>query len=265
MFDPIIKGQINASKIKIGKGVVIEDGAVINAEEVILGDFCFIGQNAKILVPSFKIGDYSKLHNYSFAHGDKPLHIGNCCWVGGNVVLDSLGGLTMDDGVGIGAHSQIWTHIQFGDIVEGCRFYSKKKMYIGKDAWFVGQCLISPVEVGERSMALLGSVITKKMEPNHVYGGSPAVDLTGKIGTQFETRTVQQKIVRLTELINSFEKEYPEYTGLLQPVDKYGQNMKDDVTYFNLSDRTYTKKCNMAEIKFLKKYVPLIKFYPDRK
>ena len=33
----------------------------------------------------------------------------------------------------------------------------------------------------DKSMALVGSVITSDMEENHIYGGSPAKDLTNKI------------------------------------------------------------------------------------
>ena len=34
-------------------------------------------------------------------------------------------------------------------------------------------------------MALVGSVITKDMEANHIYGGAPAKDLTDKMLPQF--------------------------------------------------------------------------------
>lgn len=262
MIQPQIKGKINANTIKVGKGVIVEEGAIINATEVVLGDYCYIGNNVKIITPKFRIGDYSKLHAYSFAHGEKPMQIGRNCWIGGNTVLDSLGGLDIDDNVGIGAHSQIWTHIQFGDIVEGCKFYSKKYMYVGKDAWLVGHCILSPVNVGARSMALVGSVITKDMEPNHIYAGSPAKDITDKIGTQFEDRVPEQKAVKLQELINKFETNNPKYAGRMKVVLSKNDMHKDDFTYFNVSDRTYTKNHTEAEMAFLKANVPLIKFVP---
>jgi len=126
---------------------------------VIQGDFSYIGKNVKIFTPEFRLGDYSKLHESTFGHGVLPLQIGRNCWIGGNCILDLMGGLDIVDNVGIGAHSQIWTHIQFGDIVEGCRFYSNDYMYVAKDAWFVRHCIVSPVQVGERSMALVLKMI----------------------------------------------------------------------------------------------------------
>lgn len=259
-----VRGKINAKEVIIGKGVVVEEGVIISgnggpAEKVILGDFSFIGQNTKIFAPEFRLGDYSKLHNYSFGHGVYPLQIGRNCWIGGNTVLDSQGGLDIDDNVGIGAHSQIWTHAQFGDIVEGSRFYSKKYMHIQKDAWLVGHCIVSPVNVGEKSMAMVGSVITRDMEPNHIYGGSPAKDLTDKLGYQFEERTIQEKESKLQELIDQFYLEYPEFNDSLV-ITRGGANIDDDLVYFDLTSREYTKKYLSAEIAFMKKFVPLVKF-----
>lgn len=270
MTESDIRGKINAKDIHIGKGVVVEEGVVITgkggpAEKVVLGDFCYIGRESRIIVPEFRLGDYSKLHAFAFAHGSMPMKIGRCCWIGGNTVLDSLGGLVIDDGVGIGAHSQIWTHAQFGDLVEGLnpRWHARKAMHIGKDAWLVGHCIVSPVKIGEKSMALVGSVITKDMESNHVYGGSPAKDITDKVGHQFDEKTPIQKAMRLRQIVDEFVEKYPEFDGQLLVTVSFDGMEETDATIFNTTTRTYTKKYNEAEIVFMKEYVPLVKFYPE--
>jgi acetyltransferase-like isoleucine patch superfamily enzyme len=268
MHESRIEGVIEAHELRVGQGVVVQKGVVIRGNEgparrVVLGDFCFIGEHTTILVPEFRLGDYSKLHAHSFAHGYQPLQIGRNCWIGGKTVLDSVGGLDIDDNVGIGGHSQIWTHIQFGDIVEGCRFYSSRYMHIGQDAWFVGQCLVSPVRVGERSMAMLGSVVTKDMRPNHVYAGVPAKDVTDKLGPQFEPRTVEQKATKLQALIDAFVVEHPEHQGQLRVI-RSPDERRDGVCCFDVSRRTYTRTYSAAEVAFLKAHVPLVKFTPER-
>jgi len=262
-----IAGVINADEIDVGKGVVIEDGVLITGEglparRVVLGDFCYIGRETRIIVPEFRLGDYSKLHAFSFVHGQKPMQIGSNCWIGGNVVLDSLGGLDIDDNVGIGAHSQVWTHVQFGDVVEGCRFYSKKYMYIAKDAWFVGHCIVSPVRVGEKSMAMVGSVVTKDMLPNHIYAGVPAEDVTNKLGFQFEERSVEQKAAKLQTLIDAFVRDHPEHKEQLVVI-RSPDERREGICCFDVSRRTYTKTYSQAEVAFLKAHVPLVKFTPD--
>jgi acetyltransferase-like isoleucine patch superfamily enzyme len=267
MFESRIQGVIQAEELKIGRGVVVEEGVLITgkggpARRVVLGDFCFIGHNSKIIVPEFRLGDYSKLHAYAFCHGYNPLQIGRNCWFGGNMVLDSIGGLDIDDNVGIGAHSQVWTHIQFGDIVEGSRFCSSRYMYIGKDAWLVGHCLVSPVRIGERSMAMLGSVVTRDMLPNHVYAGVPAKDMTDKLGPQFEKRTVEQKAAKLQELVDQFVSEHPEHKGQLL-VTRGPQERREGKCCFDVSRRTYNKTYHPAEVAFLQKHTPLVKFTPE--
>jgi hypothetical protein len=172
-----------------------------------------------------------------------------------------VGGLVIDDNVGIGSQSQIWTHIRFGDIVEGSRFHQEKSLWIGKDAWFVGHCVVSPVEVGERSMALAGSVVTRDMLPNHIYGGVPAVDLTDKLGGQFEERTVDAKAAKLRELIDAFTARHPAYGGKLLVVTSPVE-IRPGVCCFDVSRRVYTKTCSEAEVAFLKAHVPLVKFTP---
>ena len=261
-----ILGTINADEVWIGHGVTVEADVIISgtagpARKVYLGDFSYIGRQTRIYAPEFKLGDYTKLNAFCYGHGDKPLQIGQNCWFGGNVVLDSLGGLDIDDNVGIGAQSQIWTHIQFGDVVEGCRFKQKKYMHIKKDVWFVGHCIVSPVVVGEKSMALVGSVVTRNMESNHVYAGVPAKDVTEKTGPQFVERTVAEKASKLKEFIDEFEFKHPEYRGILMVVSDPGE-MRAGHVCFDVSRRAYTKTYHAAEISFLKTYSPLIKFSP---
>jgi acetyltransferase-like isoleucine patch superfamily enzyme len=267
IYESKILGVIDADDVQIGKGVVVEEGVIIRgkqgrARRIVLGDFCYVGRQTRILAPEFRLGDYSKLHSFSFLHGEKPLQIGRNCWIGGNSVLDSMGGLDIDDNVGIGAHSQIWTHIQFGDIVEGCRFYDRKYMYVAKDAWFVGHCIVSPVSVGEKSMALVGSLITKDMLPNHIYAGVPAKDVTSKMGHQFESLTVEQKAVKLERIVAEFVGRNPQFADQLVVILSPDQR-RDGVTCFDMSRRTYTQTYSPAEVAFLKEYTPLIKFTPE--
>lgn len=260
-----IGAMIDAEEVEIGAGVVFERGVQIRAKRVRIGDHVYIGEGVKVFTPEFCIGHYSKLHEHSIGHGEKPLQIGRNCWIGRDVVLDSTGGLDIDDNVGIGHGSHVYTHIAFGDVVQGCRWNSAKYMHIGRDAWFVGHCLVSPVKVGERAMAMLGSTITRDMEPNHVYGGVPAKDLTDKLGPQFEERNIYRKLEKMYELIRAFERDYPKFAGMivLEAV-AYPDDIAGGATLFNVHSRTYTRRNTEAEIAFLKAHMPkLIKFVPD--
>lgn len=265
-YEPLIEGTIEAENVRLGIGVVVEKGAYIGgrggpAKRVVLGDFAYVGRDTRILVPEFWLGDYTKLHAFSFVHGELPARVGRNCWFGGNVVLDSLGGLDIDDNVGVGAQSQIWTHIQFGDLVQGCRFHSRKHVYIARDVWLVGHCIASPVSFGERSMALVGSVITKDMAPGRVYAGVPAVDVTSKTGPQFAETSTARKIEILEQMISDFESDRPEFRNRLKACSSIPE-VTDGATHFDVESRTYNKQRSDAEIAFLRQHVPLVKFSP---
>ena len=108
-------------------------------------------------------------------------------------------------------------------------------------------------------MAMLGSVITRDMLPNHVYAGVPARDVSDKFGFQFEKRTVDQKAAKLQELIDRFLQVHPEYIGQLLVI-RAPEERQDDICCFDVSRRTYTRTYSPAEIAFLKAHVPLVKF-----
>jgi len=259
-----ILGRIEADELTVGKGVFVAPNVLITgkdgpARRVHLGDFSFIGENTKVLCPEFVLGDYTKLHANAFCHGEAALRIGSNCWFGGNVILDSMGGLDIEDNVGVGAHSQLWTHMQFGDIVEGCRFHSRRYMRIGEDVWFVGHCIVSPVRVEPRSMALVGSVVTSTMARNRIYAGVPARDVSEKMGGQFADRTPAEKAAKLQELLEAFLLRHPNFKGQLRIVQSH-QEIQPGICNMNVADRTYNQTYSEAEVAFFKTHVPLVKF-----
>lgn len=261
-----IEGVIDADEVTIGRGVHVANGTLITgkhgrAKRVVLGDFCFVGENTKIICPEFILGDYSKLNANAFCHGENPLRIGNNCWFGGNVVLDSMGGLDIANNVGVGAHSQLWTHMQFGDVVEGCRFLSHRYMHVGEDVWFVGHCIVSPVEIEPRSLAMVGSVITSPMRYNRVYAGVPAKDMTDRFGPQFDDIRVAEKRRRLEGMLTEFFRENPRFEGAID-VTESDKNMHINRCTINVASRTYLQTYSEAEVAFFKQHVPLVKFLP---
>lgn len=255
--------NIDASEIHVGHDVIIAPTAQIRAKSVRIGDNAFIGEGVVIDVGDFVMGDYSRIQAGTVCFGIEPLRIGRNCWIGGRCDIDAQGGLDIEDNVGIGSLSQVWTHIRHGDVTQGCRFDSRRKVVIGRDAWFVGSCLISPVFVGERSMALLGSVVTRDMVSGRTYAGVPARDITEKIGPQYEEIAAEEKARRLAERIKSFESRHPELSGTLK-VELSAATIPstNEITYFFVNERMYTKNRTRAETLFLSqertvKFVPL--------
>lgn len=262
------KDFINAKEIILGDNIEIKEGTYISgigkeAERVVIGDNVFIDKDCVILVPEFVIGDYSTIYKNCRISGYKPCRIGHNFWVDQNCILNSTENLTIGNNVGIGAYSQLWTHIKHGDVLEGCRFNATKEMIIEDDVWFVGHCIVSPIIAKKKSMAMVGSVITKDMEENHIYGGSPAIDLTPKLGNQFIERSTEEKLELMQSKLNEFSLIEPKAKEFIEIVNALGENRSNNISYFNVSDRTYTKTKNSIEIKFMKFLLPLAKFTPN--
>ncbi len=258
--------NIQAEEVYIGKNTIIAPTATLRgisgkAKRIVIGDNCYIGDNVQIICDDFSLGDYSKIQHDTNIHGYLPCHIGHNAWIGQFTIIDSIGGTTIGNNCGIGAHSQIWSHIKYGDTLEGCRFLSEKPMHIGHDVWFVGHCIVSPIIAHDRSMAMVGSVVTKDMEFNQIYAGSPAKSISDKVGFQFEPVPVEVKKQKMEQYLQEWN---PEITSLKIVTSREEMILEDvDFTYFNVADRTYTKRGTDIEVSFMKFLLPArAKFVP---
>lgn len=256
--------NIEADEIQVGRGTVISPTARIRgvqgkAKRIVLGDQVYIGDDVQIICDDFSIGDYSKIHHHTNIHGYLPCYIGHNAWIGQYSIIDSIGGVEIGNNCGIGAHSQLWSHIKYGDTLEGCRFLSEGKLEIGHDVWFVGHCIVSPIRAEDKSMALAGSVVTTDMKVNEIYAGSPAKSISHKIGKQFKEVTIETKFQKMKEYLNQIGHNHA--IEIVRSIDEV--SFEDGISYFDVSTRKYTKKQTAEEIAFMKFLLPeKAKFVP---
>ena len=253
-----------ADKVVIGKNVIV--GA--NCKKFTIGYGSFLGNDSYIDVPEFKMGEYTTIHKHTTVHGYKNFSIGHNCWVGQFCVIDSIGGTTIGNNVGIGAHSQLWSHIKFGDSLEGCQWNGQKELIVEDDVWFVGHCIVSPILAHKKSMLLVGSVITKDMKENHVYAGSPAKDLTDKIGNQFIEKSIKKKEEEFQSIYQTFLK----IKGIKKDTfsatcvkEIEGKVSTENETFFDIANRQYLPARSEYEYDFIKymlyekaKFLPIL-------
>jgi len=195
---------------RIGKNVLIEILGDNSEAEVLIGDNNIINDNTRIFVHgSLKIGDWNVFHNDMLLMAEEEMRIGHNCWFGQNTILDAAGGLEIGNGVRVGMYSQIWTHVASGEQIEGCTLYAKRKTTIEDDVWLVGSCVVgSGVNLGRRSTALINSVITKDLEANRAYAGSPA-KLMEKANF-YKDVTIDEKFEMLNNWLQEFVSSHPE-------------------------------------------------------
>ncbi len=253
---------INVRDLKLGKNVTIEPGVEINCGRLVLGDGVIIKSGTRIEMVDLVIGDYTTINNHCYFTGTNWCRIGQNCWFGHYSIVDSIGTTRIGNGVGVGAHSQLWTHVYFGDILEGCQFVSNRPLLIENDVWLVGHCIASPIHARPRSMAMVGSVITKDMEENHVYAGVPAKDITDQIGTQFREISLDTKWSRMQGYLMEILDFYKLKENRIRIVERLDTNQRS-VTQFSLTERMYIKNLYPEEVQFMRFLLPTkAKFTP---
>lgn len=169
-----------AGKVTIGKmSIISADAKIIFSKpgSIIVGDYCSIGPGVKIVCSGgdVKIGDWTTLHDNCLVLSGKHVTIDQHCWFGQNCIIDGTGGLRIGRGVRVGMYSQIWSHVAAGEQIEGCTLYGEREVVLEDNVWLVGSCIVaSGVTVGNRTVALIGSNITKSIPANSTIAGTPA-------------------------------------------------------------------------------------------
>lgn len=246
-------------RVRFGKNVVF--GA--NCKKVEIGYGSFIGDNLYIDVEDLRIGEYTTIHHGSIVHGKKT-SIGHNCWFGHYTIIDSLGGDTrIGNNVGVGAHSQLWSHMKFGDVLSGCRWNSSGSLHLDDDVWLVGHSIVGPIHAKARSMLMTGSVAAKDMDENCIYAGSPAKNISAQLGGQFEERSLDEKRLGFEKLKAAFCANNNVDPGKFVVVEAF--DPASDRTQFNLRDRTYRPIRSADEYAFIKfmlydkaKWIPVV-------
>ena len=274
------------NNMNLGKDVKIDSTCVFDKITEIsqigrfnFGDYCSIQENCRFYFSDseFKMGDYGTIHNNTFLTGYKNCKFGHNCWIGQNSIVNATDELIVGNNCGIGAFSKIWTHAAWGELLLGSRIAvglpdlpSKSgAVTIGDDFWGIGQITISPgVKIGNKVIALTNSLITKDVPDNTIVGGNPAKPV--KIDDDFRAYQDLSEIEKY-DMMKEFSKLFSENNSIKFTFDdklkiiqlgneeikihcneEYEINENDSATIFNVIKRTYRKKHNPMEKKFMK-------------
>lgn len=240
---------------------------------ITIGDYCVIGAGVKIVCSGgeVNIGDWSTLHDNCLVLSTKYVYIGEHCWFGQNCVIDGTGGLKIERGVRVGMYSQIWSHVAAGEQIEGCTLFGERPVHIENDVWLVGSCIVaSGVTLGRRTVALIGSNITKSFPENTVLAGTPAAP---KLGLSFyKDVTLDEKWSLLRNWVEALSKELSLKTTTVEDEQLHVSNDNGELIVFVaashhakstrtkipsatvccVEDKTYNKQFTLIEKQVLK-------------
>jgi acetyltransferase-like isoleucine patch superfamily enzyme len=249
--------------VEVGRNVRFGRNIRFDCRRVRIGNGCVFCDNVHIQATDFTIGNYASIYDSCLFPGPGSIEIGHNFWLGHRSMVDSAGGTAIGNNVGVGAQSQLWTHIQFGDTLSGCRFASHKPLLIGNDVWFVGHCLVSPITAGDRSMAMLGSTVIKDMAADRTYAGSPASDMTDRFGSQFTERALQSRVVDLNGRLDHLLPNPIERTQVRVVTDASDATVAEaGVLVLNVESRSYSDTNHPLELRVIRGLLPKAKFVP---
>lgn len=158
--DAVVVGVIH--DIKIGKGSVIEPGAVISTEyggTISIGSGCQIMRGAMVMSygGDIVIGDDSSVNPYSILYGHGGLSVGRYVRIAAHSIFIPANHTFDDPDVPI--HHQP---------------LSKRGITLGSDIWIgAGVRVLDGVCIGDGAVVGAGSVVTKDIEPYSINVGAP--------------------------------------------------------------------------------------------
>lgn len=252
---------------KIGKNVEIKFLNPNSKATVVFGDNNIINDRVRILISegNLSIGDWNVFHNDMLVMGGAGLTVGHNGWFGQNTILDGSGELVLGNGVRIGMYSQVWTHVASGELIEGCTLHGFRKTIIEDDVWLVGSCIVSSgITIAQRTVALIGSNLTKDTKAHTVYAGSPALEKPNL--NFYKPVTIDDKFIMMENWAKEFcamhnyriitsvqkieiiDEKSLETLIISLNLDPKGFNQK--TTYYDLLLKKYTKRLTALESAF---------------
>ena len=130
-------------------------------------------RNLMLRMSRAHIGKGSRICLNAYIRKPKRLSIGRNSLILNGVILDALGGITIEDDVSISFRAIICSggHDINTPYFDG----DHRPIYICKHAWIgVGATILKGVTIGEGAVVCAGSVVNKDVPPYAIVGGVPA-------------------------------------------------------------------------------------------
>ncbi len=179
--------SISPKRLRIGNAVRICPRVQCDdVGELVLDDYCCLGPATRVATA-----------------GVSRLLMGEHCWVGEAVYFDLSCDIALGRGVGVGAESMLWTHGEWGDVLDGMP--AKREPLVVEDhVWITPRCIVLPgVRIGHHAILGTGAVVPKHLEPEMFYAGNPTKLIAPARGdTALDAAARAQLVVARLERLN---------------------------------------------------------------
>lgn len=133
-------------------------------------------------------------------HRLRGVKISRNVWISQYVFIDELHpeAISIEENVSIGLRTTIFTHLYWGK-----KGHDKKpgKVIIKKNVYIGPHCLILPnVTIGEGSVIMAGTVVSRNVPPHVLYGYTPPTSLARVMRPLVEGETYENFLLGLRKL-----------------------------------------------------------------
>lgn len=180
-----------------------------------MGDFAVVKPFTLIRCDGdVKIGKYTEIASFSLIYGSANFVVGDKCYLGSQLLFNVTEDVLIENEVGIGPRTMIFTHGSFLPYTEG--YWAKfGRVIIRNRVWLGAGVFIHPgIEIGNDVFVNAKSVVTKNVPSGKVVEGFPAkpiIDMD-KIRRSVSPRRkellVRQIINHFTSHISKIEKNF---------------------------------------------------------
>lgn len=231
---------ISAKKIVLGNNCKIAPLTFIEAiKEVIFEDNVFVGMQTSIRTGIIHVGKDSEIMDNVRIGGivthRSTIKIGKQVGIFPFCYINPSYEITIEDGVGIGGRSHLFTHGGWLSPLDG--FPSNyAPIHIGKKSWLAWRVTIVPgITIGERAIIQSETLVNKNVPSEHYARGNPISISKFKI-LQFSDTKKQ-------EIIKNIMKEFYDYSLFLDETLDNFVNDSDKVQFHVLKGKKSYSSC----------------------
>lgn len=220
---------------RIGKRVRIHPGVMIIARKLEIGDAAKIRFGTMVNIRSFKVGRKSLIGYFLIAKGISNLHIGDACVIGPKTIINCDCPVTLGYYCGIGPGSSLFTHGSLLPVTEGYKA-TFGPIEMKDKSWVTLRCTVGPnVTIGEKSIAMPGTVLLESIASGRMVSGDPAKLIN------IPNITLGKQITDLESFAGKLLAAYCEWSN--ENFDTQWE-IKSGVLYIKKRWRTYTISIN---------------------
>lgn len=216
-----------ADQIELDDQVLVSPLALVKARQIKLGKRVRIGSLSIVSTGKLVLGDDTKISKLAIVTGHINQHseliTGKRCWIFPFCWIDTTRQVHMEDEVGVGGATYIFTHGSWQSVLDGFPV-AFGPVVLKRNVWLPWRVFILPnVTIGEYCTIAAGSVVNKSIPSYSLAGGVPAKVIKGE-GQHLRKYSLAEKLGLVRQILEEAAADL-EYEGYTVQITDHAQDL----------------------------------------